>query len=187
MNVRVALVALCAVSLAGCFEEASVADVPLPVAMTEEAVGHYCQMDVLEHDGPKAQLHVARLDAPLWFTQVRDALAFMRLPEETDEVTAIYVSDMGRAAQWNDPGAENWIDANKAYFVIDSRRTGGMGAPEAIPFGTQDAADQFIDVHGGRVAALGDIPDDYVLGPVSITFGDDLADPDADLREPVRQ
>jgi nitrous oxide reductase accessory protein NosL len=26
--------------------------------MTEEAVGHFCQMELLEHPGPKAQAHL---------------------------------------------------------------------------------------------------------------------------------
>ena len=85
--------------LTGCQPEVA-AEPPAPVAMNAQAVGHYCQMDVLEHEGPKAQIHVANLDRPLWFSQIRDAVAFTKLPEETDEVLAIYVNDMAKANSW---------------------------------------------------------------------------------------
>jgi len=161
------IVAVLALSLfvGGCFEE-TVTEKPGPVAMTLEAVGHYCQMNVLEHDGPKAQIHIAGVTEPLWFSQIRDAVVFTRLPEETAEITAIYVNDMGRADSWADPGADNWVDAELAFFVIGSSRTGGMGAPEAIPFGMQTDAEAFVAQHGGEVVRFAEIPEAYVLAPV---------------------
>lgn len=149
----------------GCFEE-KVVEKPDPVSMTAEAVGHYCQMNVLEHEGPKAQIHISGLSEPLWFSQVRDAVVFTRLPEETSPVAAIYVSDMGRADSWADPGPENWIDSDLAYFVIESRQAGGMGAPEVIPFGDRNDAETFTRRNGGRVVRFAEIPEDYVLSPV---------------------
>ena len=71
--------------VAACAQESPL-EVPGPVAMTEEAVGHYCQMIVLEHPGPKAQVHIAGIAEPIWFSQVRDAFVFDRLPEETAEI-----------------------------------------------------------------------------------------------------
>lgn len=153
-------------AVSACREE--VAAIPEPVAMTREAMGYYCQMDVLEHEGPRAQIHLAQFDHPIWFSQVRDAVAFTRLPEETAEVRAIYVSDMGNAADWADPGAENWVAADAAHFVIGSRRAGGMGAPEAVPFSEIAAAEAFAADHGGHIVGFADIPDDYVLAPVEI-------------------
>ena len=168
MKLILVIATLAAVFLVGCQEEAAIAP-PGPIAMTPAAVGHFCQMDVLEHDGPKAQIHVAKYDQPLWFSQVRDAVAFMRLPEETAEVLAVYVSDMGKAANWADPGPENWVDANKAHFVIKSRMTGGMGVQEAVPFGDLKTANTFAKKNGGTVVRLAEIPDDYVLGPVDVS------------------
>ena len=90
------------------------------------------------------------------------------MPEETAEVRAVYVSDMGRAKSWDDPGAENWIDAEKAFFVIGAAVQGGMGAPEAVPFADRAAAEAWRAEHGGRIATLDEIPDDYVLAPVDV-------------------
>lgn len=171
-HLKLAALAICAcAALAGCKEELA-AERPVAIAMTEEAVGHYCNMTILEHTGPKAQIHLKGIDYPIWFSQVRDAIAFTRLPEETQEPVAIYVNDMGRAADWDFPSDDTWIDLYEAFFVIESTRTGSMGAPEAVPFGTQAAANDFAQIHGGRVLQLHQIPDDYVLGPVELGFQD---------------
>ncbi|MDZ7600284.1 MAG: nitrous oxide reductase accessory protein NosL, partial [Hoeflea sp.] len=60
---------------------------------------------------------------------------------------------------------ETWIDAREAWFVIGSRKTGGMGTPEVIPFGTEQTASGFAGENGGLVVRLAEIPDAYVLGP----------------------
>lgn len=163
---RLALFTLLALTVAGCQEE-TIATKPAAVALTLDAAGHYCQMTVLEHDGPKAQIHLAGNPHPIWFTQVRDAVAFTRLPEEPKDYVAIYVNDMDKAESWTQPGATNWIDADVAWFVIGSRQAGGMGAPEAIPFGSREGADSFVAANGGAVMRFADIPTDYVLAPVS--------------------
>ncbi|MEQ8708746.1 MAG: nitrous oxide reductase accessory protein NosL [Rhodospirillales bacterium] len=154
----------------GCSEQDAPTILPGPVALTEEALGHYCNMNLLEHTGPKAQIHLKGIQHPVWFSQVRDAIAYTRLPEETQEPASIYVNDMGRATNWDRPGNDTWIDINKAFFVIGSKRAGGMGAPEAIPFGSKDQAESFSVLHGGDVRLLAAIPDAYVLGPVDPDF-----------------
>ncbi|MHA7774636.1 nitrous oxide reductase accessory protein NosL [Roseibium sp. M-1] len=164
-----ALIALFAVTLlAACQGEPQVTK-PAAIAMTPEAAGYYCQMTVLEHDGPKAQIHLTGFANPLWFTQVRDAVAFTLSPEETKDIAAIYVNDMGKAESWNQPGIDNWIDADAAWFVTGSRQAGGMGAPEAIPFGSEAGARGFVSENGGKVVRFKDIPADYVLNSVDVS------------------
>jgi len=149
--------------LAGCIEEQS-ADMPQPFALTDDAIGRYCGMNVLEHDGPKGQIILGKVPEPIWFSSARDAVAFTMLPEEPRNISAIYVSDMAVAPSWEKPGAENWIDAREAFYVIDSTIRGGMGAPETVPFSTEQAAQQFAAKNGGTVLRFADIPADYVLG-----------------------
>ncbi|EAQ26529.1 nitrous oxide reductase accessory protein NosL [Roseovarius sp. 217] len=156
-------------ALAACKEE--VATRPDAVSLTAEAVGHYCQMDLLEHPGPKAQVHLEGLDHPLFFSQVRDAIAYQRMPEQSHAITAIYVNDMAAAASWDQPGAENWIDATGAHYVIGSDATGGMDAPELVPFlGAKDAA-AFAEARGGHVLRLAEVADSDVLSAVPIATG----------------
>lgn len=147
--------------LGGCQRETEAP--PAPFAMTEEAMGRYCGMNVLEHAGPKGQIILARIDEPIWFSSARDTIAFTMLPEEPKEIRAIYVSDMGKAPSWDNPGADNWIDARQAFFVIDSDAKGGMGATEAVPFSTEEAAAAFVKSHGGKTVRFDAIPRDYIL------------------------
>ena len=164
---RLAPALLAVLALAACREE--VAAIPDPVPMTAEAVGHYCQMDLLEHPGPKAQVHLDGAPGmPLFFSQVRDAVAYQRMPEQSHAITAIYVSDMARAASWEDPGAENWVRADLAHYVVGAAVPGGMGAPELVPFSTPEAAAAFTARHGGMVLPLAAIADEDVLAPVEM-------------------
>lgn len=147
----------------GCSQEQETA-VPAAFALTEDAMGRYCGMNVLEHDGPKGQVILTRIPEPIWFSSARDAVAFTMLPEEPKNIAAIYVSDMGAAPSWEEPGAENWIDARTAFYVVGSDRKGGMGAAETVPFASEAAARDFAGRHGGEIVRFADIPVDYVLG-----------------------
>ena len=86
---------------------------------------------------------------------------------------------MARAASWENPGETNWIEARAAFFVIESRKQGGMGAAEAVPFGNCEAADAFAAANGGRVVTFTQIPAAYVLG--SDTAGDQTEHSDVRL------
>lgn len=164
MRARLVIAIGAALLLAGCGEDAADTTLPPPAALTSEAMGVFCGMNLLEHPGPKGQIITKSRIDPFWFSSVRDTVAFTLLPEQPRDIRAIYVSDMGRAPDWDNPGATNWIDARKASFVIESRKRGGMGAAEAVPFGERAAADAFVAKNGGRVVAFTDIPRDYVLG-----------------------
>lgn len=154
--------------LAACDDDRAGAPPPAPLAMTEDGVGYYCQMTVLDHPGPKAQAHLAGLPGALWFSQVRDAVAFLKSPEKTAEVAVVYVSDMGAAPSWDAPGAENWTDAATAWFVVGARVTGGMGVAEFAPFAQESAARAFAALHGGQAMRLADIPAELALAPVDL-------------------
>jgi copper chaperone NosL len=149
------------VVLAACQKEA--ARLPAPHKMTAEAIGHYCGMNLLEHPGPKGQIFAASLIEPVWFSSVRDTIAFTMLPDEPKDIQAIYVSDMGKAQSWDKPGADNWVEAGKALFVIGSRLKGGMGGDEAVPFSDRGAAEKFVAENGGRIVTFDQVPRDYVL------------------------
>lgn len=168
--IRLAPAFLLAVSLtlSACKEE--VAQDLTPVVMTAETLGHFCQMNLLEHPGPKAQIHLeGQPGTPLYFSQVRDAIAYLRMPEQNLPTLAIYVNDMGAAgATWEVPGKGNWIAADAAFYVLGSAREGGMGAPETVPFSSRDAAEAFAKAEGGAVLTLTEIPDDAVLAPVEM-------------------
>lgn len=138
--------------LAGCSKQGET--IPAPHAMTGDATGYYCGMLLTEHGGPKGQILLRGTDTPVWFSSVRDTINFLRLPEEPKDIGAIYVSDMAKAPTWDNPGAENWIIATDAVYVVGSDRQGAMGGVEAVPFGAKDAAAAFAAVHGGKVVGF---------------------------------
>lgn len=160
---RAFLVTALTLALAACGEKSAEAPPP-PHTMTQAARGHYCGMRLLEHHGPKGQVILASRAEPVWFPSARDAIAFTMLPEEPKDVRAIYVSDMAKTTNWDNPGADNWIEARKAHFVLGSALRGGMGAAETVPFSDRTAAERFAAEHGGRVVGFADVPQDYVLG-----------------------
>jgi copper chaperone NosL len=164
MTLRIVCAFIAAILLAGCNRDAGDSVVPPPAALNSEAMGVFCGMNVLEHPGPKGQIITASRIDPFWFTSVRDTVAFTLMPDQPRDVRAIYVSDMARALSWEEPGATNWVDARKAFFVIQSSRQGGMGAAEAVPFGNRAAAEAFAAANGGNVVTFEQIPGAYVLG-----------------------
>jgi len=166
------LAALLALSLAGCREETT-ASAP-PVTLTADAVGRYCGMNLTEHEGPKGQVVLAEGHDPFWFSSARDTLAFTMMPDEPKNYAAVYVSDMGRAASWADPGPDNWVEARQAFYVTGSDARGGMGGSEIVPFSTREAADAFAAEKGGTVLAYADLTPEQVLGG----SGDEPAEPE---------
>ncbi|MBP7002062.1 nitrous oxide reductase accessory protein NosL [Amaricoccus sp.] len=172
-----ALALLAALALAGCREDAAA---PAPHTLTDAAIGRYCGMMLTEHEGPKGQVLLQGSDEPLWFSSARDAVAFTLLPEEPKDIAAIYVSDMGAAPSWADPGADNWTDARAASYVLHSDAEGAMGGAEAVPFADRAKAEAFAAGHGGEVVAFDAIPPDYILGSQPEAEPDAAADPDSE-------
>ncbi|EBA16854.1 nitrous oxide reductase accessory protein [Roseobacter sp. SK209-2-6] len=161
------LLAAATLALTACQEEEAKAP-PAPVELTQTALSYFCQMNIAEHGGPKGQIHLEGYPAPLFFAQVRDMVAYLKGPERDADITAVYVSDMGVAASWAEPGADNWINVSDAVFVIDSNVAGGMGAPELVPFATAEAAQAFVDRYGGYTGTLEEIPAEVALGPIDL-------------------
>ncbi|MCK0140590.1 nitrous oxide reductase accessory protein NosL [Aliiroseovarius sp. F47248L] len=161
------LIFLSLLALIACNEEEAKAPPP-PTDISEQALSYFCQMNVAEHGGPKGQIHLDGHPAPLFFAQVRDLVAYLKSPEREADITAIYVSDMGVAQSWADPGKGNWIAAEDAIYVVGADVAGGMGAPEIVPFANTDDAAVFIAQYGGDTHRLDTIPDDAALGAVDL-------------------
>ncbi|AXT29050.1 copper resistance protein CopZ (plasmid) [Ruegeria sp. AD91A] len=160
------LVLIALIALAACKEE--LAEAPDPVDLTPDALSYFCQMNIAEHGGPKGQIHLKGYPAPLFFAQVRDMVAYLKSPERDADITAVYVSNMGIAPSWRQPGISNWIAADGATFVVGANVAGGMGAREVVPFADPADAKAFIEIYGGTALGLPDIPDTEVLGPVDL-------------------
>ncbi len=161
------LAIILAAGLSACSDEEQ-GELPPPARLTQEAIGYYCNMTVSEHPGPKGQIRLKSEDQPVWFSSVRDTIAFTLLPEEPKDIWVVYVTDMSKAETWESPEDGNWIEAKSALFVIGSTRRGGMGAPEPVPFSSQDAAEKFAKQYGGEIVGLSEIPEHAILGSVEV-------------------
>jgi copper chaperone NosL len=157
---RVFLTILLISAIYGCGKDEQESPPP-PKAITGDAIAEFCNMALSEHSGPKGQIFVQKRPQPYWFASVRDTFAFVMLPEEPKDITAIYVSDMAKSKNWSQP--EVWTDARKAVFVIGSRKRGGMGEDEAVPFSDKAAAQAFAAENGGRIVNFDEMPKDYIL------------------------
>lgn len=162
-----AVLCIGAALVVGCNRSSSLPPPP-PADAPAEATGYYDGMPLAKHAGPKGQVHLASRREPLWFSSVRDALAFTRRPEEPRDVTAVYVNDMAHAKHWDQPRSGAWVEPGKAWFVIDSDMRAGDGAAEVVPFSDWALAESFTAAHRGRVVRLGGIPDSYLLHPSDI-------------------
>ena len=149
--------------LAACDEEKAAA--AAAGARRREAIGHYDQMLVLDHAGPKAQILLESRDEPVWFSSVRDAFAFTLLPEEPRDIAAIYVTDMGARGELGRPGPRH-LDRGARRAVRhrqrQARRHGRRGAGALRRRRGRRGA--FAAEHGGEVVAFEGVPESYVLG-----------------------
>ena len=139
---------------------------PSPAELTSDATGFYCSMTVSEHAGPKAQVFVSDAASPLWFPSVRDMFAYTMLPEENQDIRAIYVSDTGATDDYADVTEGAWVEARKALYVLGSEIEGGMGLPEAVPFADRDQAAAFTEKHGGEIVSFDEVSPDFVFAEI---------------------
>ncbi|MDO5640053.1 MAG: nitrous oxide reductase accessory protein NosL [Neisseria sp.] len=162
---KIILTLAAALLLAACGSSSETAEKPAPQPISNASIGHYCSMNLAEHNGPKAQIFInGRPDKPVWFSTVNQMFGYTKLPEEPKGLAAIYVTDMGKVADWNTPNADDaWIDAYQAYYVIDSKFIGGMGAEDALPFADAAQAQQFADQNGGRVVRFDEMPEEFIF------------------------
>ena len=137
-----------------------------------DARGHYCGMYLSEHAGPKGQVRVRDLAAPLWFTSVREVFSFLEAPDEPKAVTGVYVQDMGRRQADGGFPADAWIDARSAWYVIGAGMPDLSAADDALPFASREAAQSHRARHGGQVVAFDAMPESFVrMGSDALTQG----------------
>ena len=54
---------------------------PAPQQISDSAVGHYCSMNLTEHNGPKAQIFLnGKPDKPVWFSTIKQMFGYTKLP-----------------------------------------------------------------------------------------------------------
>lgn len=161
---RIATMALALTMLSACGRHDTIASAPPPPQpITVDAVGHYCGMNLTEHSGPKGQILLNDSEQTIWFTTIKQVFAYTLLPEEPKGIRVIYVNDVGRATNQDQPEADTWIDARKAFYVIGSSVLGGMNVEDAMPFSELSRAQEFVAKNNGRIVRFDEMPENYIL------------------------
>ncbi|HSW05933.1 nitrous oxide reductase accessory protein NosL [Aquabacterium sp.] len=158
-NRRHLLLAACAAPLTvliGC----SQSDAATPIKPAQIDPATTCDLDgmlLADYPGPKAQVHFVGVAAPVFFCDTVEMFATLLRPEQVRAVRAAFVQDMGRA-DWDKPQG-HWIEADKALYIVGSKRHGSMG-PTFASFAAEADAKKFASAHGGRLLSYAGIKPD---------------------------
>ncbi|MFC1747639.1 nitrous oxide reductase accessory protein NosL [Pseudomonadota bacterium] len=146
--IATALFALITFALvSGCSENADDSATSEPVNLTREA---FCLLDgmiLLDHPGPKGQV-VLKNGERHYFCDTKGLFSVLHDPNYKNKIDQAFVQDFGKR-KW-DSYKDRWIEANLAFFVMDSRRIGAMG-PTLASFGGRTDAEAFANEFGGVV------------------------------------
>ncbi len=139
----------------GCGDSEIAPETLPPIAIEAGDECHVCGMIITRFPGPKGEAYGRGGSVPFKFCSTRDLFSFLLQPENQSRVTQVYVHDMG-ATDWEHPADSAFVDARAAWYVVDQPLTGAMG-PTLASFSRKEAAQAFIQRHGGRLMRFDDI------------------------------
>jgi len=134
--------------LNACSDEAAKAQSFAPVEIDRATSCELDGMLLIDYPGPKAQVHYAGQDRPVFFCDTVELFNTLLAGEQVRPVRMVYVQDMGQA-DWEHPEG-HWIDAKTATYVVGSKRHGSMGTTIAS-FSQKADAEKFVTEYGGTV------------------------------------
>lgn len=140
--------------LSGCGDSTPKA-LAAPAPITSGDSCHVCSMTITAHPGPKGEAFLGNDAAPLKFCSTAELFTFLKQPENAAQLSHAYVHDM-KETSWDSPSDDAFIRAADAVYVIDHDRRGSMGHTLA-PFADKNAAEAFIEDHGGEIVAFEEI------------------------------
>jgi copper chaperone NosL len=152
---KITFAALVLFGLSACDQKEAVVQ---PMSLKQ---GVSCSLDgmlLMDYPGPKAQIHYD-MGEPDFFCDTVEMFSIYLRPEQQKRIKAIYTHDMGKAS-WEAP-REEWIDAKKAFYVLGSKKMGGMG-PTLASFAKQEDAQAFAKTNGGKVLRFDEVTIDMV-------------------------
>ncbi|MCG6552900.1 MAG: nitrous oxide reductase accessory protein NosL [Candidatus Magnetominusculus sp. LBB02] len=122
----------------------------LPVELTRKHACAVCGMILVDFPGAKGQVLYTdgKYDV---FCGTTDMFTFLFQPDSPKNIAAIFTNDMGDA-NWK----TRWIDAKKAYYVYDTKKSGAMADPFQ-PFQQEEKARNFTALYGGEVLRFDNI------------------------------
>lgn len=144
---RAVLYALLAVS---CAEKRELSDA---VPAGPDAACALDGMLLATHDGPKGQI-LRRDGTRLYYCDTKETVAEWLDPVRRNRMKGMWFQTL-EDGPW-EAHVDGWAAADSLFFVVGSRRSGSMG-PTLVPFRTSAAAEEFAQLHGGRIQRLWEI------------------------------
>lgn len=141
-----------------------------PAKVTRADNCHVCGMIVPTQKGPKGQARIRGAAKPAYFCSTSDLMAFLFQPDSPAVVKEAWVHNM-HGVDWKSPPDDAYIDAYKAWYVIEHDLRGAMGHTLA-PFAEKEQAEEFVTKHGGRILRYEEITVDLIAGMAAYAFPD---------------
>lgn len=123
--------------------------------ITQQDECHLCGMLIKGFPGPKGAIQIDSATALRKFCSSNDLFAYLLQPENVQLKKQAYVHDMANA-DWHTPDDEAFVQVEEAWYVIEHKLKGAMG-PTIASFGKQEAAENFVQNHQGKIIRFQDI------------------------------
>ena len=122
---------------------------------------HVCGMLITNFDGPKGEaFRKEQGDNVFKFCSTRDMFSYYLDPENTRNVSQMFVHDMSKMPWGKDSiNDKHFIDAKAAWYVIGSEKTGAMGKTLAS-FSLESDAQAFAKEFGGKAISFKEVNQD---------------------------
>lgn len=106
-----------------------------------------------DYPGPKGQIIYSDGKTD-FFCDTVEMVSAVLTPEQKRPIAAVFTQDMGKT-DWRQP-VGHWIDARTAFYVVGSKKPGGMGSTFGT-FSIEKDAQAFAQKEGGKVLHFKDI------------------------------
>lgn len=147
--------------LSACGQRTHTGPAPTPVEFGDDTLCILDGLRLIDHPGPKAQIHWVGRDEPDFYCDTVEMFhLFLATQHRDTRIRALYVQDMSQA-DWYAPRGE-WMDARAALYVQGSSRMTAMGTTLAS-FSEASAADSFVREFGGQILRFADVDADMVV------------------------
>lgn len=126
------------------YKEKNKADI-LPININKHHICACDSMIILDYNGPKAQI-IWKDKSRSYYCEVREIFYEINNKTKNKMINKIFVQDFSNL-QWGSY-IDKWIEAENAYYVIDSNKDGAMGVTY-VPFSNIESAKNFIKEYEG--------------------------------------
>lgn len=135
-----------------------------PVGIVSGDTCAVCGMYIEGLPGPHGEAYIQGRATPLKFGSTRDFFAYVTRADLKSQLGALYVQNT-KGLDWKHPSnaASSFIDARKAWYVAFQPLQGGMG-PTLAAFARKQAAETFVQLHGGEVLRFAGVTPSLVTG-----------------------